>query len=110
MHTKRLEQLFQFLENSSGDSFLHFAIAKEYEKLEDWDNALAFYLKIVQNEPDYVGLYYHLGKLYEVLQDPNTAFSIYKKGMDIAQKIADRHAYNELATAKLELGDDEDFA
>jgi len=109
MQTKRLKQLFQFLENSPGDCFLCFAIAKEYEKAEDWDNALAYYLKIAQNEPDYVGLYYHLGKLYEVLQDPNTAFATYKKGMDIAQKLADRHAYSELATAKLELGDDEDF-
>lgn len=109
MSTKRLEQLFQFLENSPGDSFLHFAIAKEYEKMEDWDNALTYYLKITENDPGYVGVYYHLGKLYEVFQKPDTAFATYKKGMEIAQKAGDQHAYSELAAAKLNLGDDEDF-
>lgn len=109
MSTKRLEQLFRFLENSPNDSFILFAVAKEYEKLKDWENALAYYLKITLHDPDYVGVYYHLGKLYEVFQKPDKAFTTYKKGMEIAQKKDDHHAYSELASAKLNLGDDEDF-
>ena len=109
MNSKRLEQLFGFLQNSPEDSFLLFAIAKEYEKLENWDKALEYYLKIEAKDPSYIGLYYHLGKLYEHFQKPDTAYMTYKKGMEIAKAANDQHAYSELATAKLYLGDEEDF-
>jgi len=109
MATDRLQQLLSFLENSPQDSFLLFALAKEYETLENLDKALDYYLKIVENDPDYVGTYYHLGKLYEKKEAFQQAFTTYKQGMEIAKKIGDKHALGELAEAKLILGDDEDF-
>ena len=109
MKSTRLQQLFHFLENNPKDSFVIFAIAKEYEKMEDKDKALEYYLRLKNNEPDYIGLYYHLGKLYEQLGKIETAFFTYKEGMEIAKKAGDQHAYNELAGAKLYLGDDDDF-
>jgi tetratricopeptide (TPR) repeat protein len=109
MKSKRLEQLFNFLQGSPNDSFILFAIAKEYEKLDDKKEALNYYLKLTENDPDYVGTYYHLGKLYEQLDEIPTAFNTYKKGMQIAKKQSDQHAFSELAGAKMELGDDDDF-
>lgn len=109
MSTKRMEQLLQFLASKPKDSFLCFAVAKEYEKQENWDQALAYYLKIIEHDPNYVGTYYHLGKLYERLAEPEKAFAAYKSGMPIAKAAGDRQAYNELAGAKLNLGDEEDF-
>ena len=109
MSRNRLEQLFQFLEGSPEDPFLLFAIAKEYEKQENWEQTLEYYLKIVSKTPDYIGVYYHLGKLYEILDQLEKAFHTYKKGMNIARTAGDQHALSELAAAKLNLGDDEDF-
>ncbi|MEM9824149.1 MAG: tetratricopeptide repeat protein, partial [Bacteroidota bacterium] len=71
--------------------------------------ALATYLELCQKHPDYVGTYYHLGKLYERKESFSEAFETYREGMRIAKAAEDRHALNELAGAKLNLGDDEDF-
>lgn len=109
MTNPRLEKLFTFLESSPNDSFILFAIAKEYEKLGGMEKALEYYLKLVEADENYIGTYYHLGKLYEVKEEFTTAFQTYKKGMEIARKAGDKHALSELAGAKLSLGDDEDF-
>ena len=109
METARLQQLFHFLENSPGESFILFAIAKEYEGINQLDKALGYYLKLTTDDPDYVGTYYHLGKLYEQLEQFEKAFQTYKTGMAVAKKIGDQHALSELAGAKLNLGDEEDF-
>lgn len=105
----RIDKIKAFLAESPKDSFLTFALAKEYEKLEDQKQALEQYLKIVENDPNYVGTYYHLGKLYEQMKEYATAFQTYKDGMKIARAAGDQHSFSELAGAKLNLGDDEDF-
>ncbi len=109
MKTPRLIQLTELLKESPNEPFILFAIAKEYEKLPDQDEALAHYLRLQSVDPNYVGLYYHLGKLYEQLQQPAEAFKTYTTGMEIARKQGDQHALNELAGARLVLGDEEDF-
>lgn len=109
MSSNRLEQLFQFLKESPDDSFITFAIAKEYESLEEQDKALEYYLKLVEKAPNYVGTYYHLAKLYERKNQPKIAFQTYSKGMQIAKQLNDQHALSELAGARLNLGDEEDF-
>lgn len=110
MASNRLDQLLSFLQESPDDSFLLFAVAKEYEGQNNLEKALNYYQKLQSQDPDYVGTYYHLGKLYERFEDYQTAFFTYKQGMAIAQKVGDQHALSELAGAKLNLGDDEDFA
>ncbi|MGK0391251.1 MAG: tetratricopeptide (TPR) repeat protein [Maribacter sp.] len=105
----RLELLKSMLEKSPKDSFLLFAIAKEYEGLGENKAALDFFLNLKESQPDYVGLYYHLGKLYEKNDEIETAFFTYKDGMEVAKAAGDQHALSELAGAKLFLGDDDDF-
>ncbi|MCP4442815.1 MAG: tetratricopeptide repeat protein [Aureispira sp.] len=107
--TKRLEQLLTFLKTTPNEPFILFAIAKEYEGMDDLENALSYYEKLTTDSPNYVGTYYHLGKLLEALQREKEAFFTYKKGMDIAKAQDDQHAFSELAGAKLDLGDDDDF-
>jgi tetratricopeptide (TPR) repeat protein len=109
MSSTRLTQLLAFHESNPADSFVRFALAKEFELQGDDEKALQHYLHLVEKDPNYVGTYYHLGKLYEKLENFNKAFQAYKKGMEIALQEGDQHAYNELAAAKLNLGDDEDF-
>jgi|AntRauTorckE5430_2_1112549.scaffolds.fasta_scaffold89054_1 tetratricopeptide (TPR) repeat protein len=109
MDDTRLKQLQALLKEDPGSAFLHFAVAKEYEKYGQLDKALATYEALVESDPGYVGTYYHLGKLYEQLDRPADAFQTYKKGMDVARRAGEQHALSELAGAKLSLGDEEDF-
>ena len=105
----RLQQLLDFLESSPDDTFVMYALAKEYEKCNELDKSLSMFQQLLAVDPKYVGAFYHLGKLYEQLEKPELAFATYKKGMDVARSINDQHALSELAGAKLNLGDDEDF-
>ncbi len=101
--SNRLQSLQQLLKSTPDDSFLLFAIAKEYEKLQNDEEALGHYLKLLERDPDYVGAYYHLGKLYERLDQLEKALDTYSTGMLAAQKAGDQHALSELAGAKLNL-------
>lgn len=109
MSSSRLAQLQNFLSNSPEDSFILFALAKEYEKLGQHQPALQHFLQLVDSDPEYIGTYYHLGKLYEQLGDPQQAWTTYTTGMEIAQRLGEQHARQELAGARLFLGDEEDF-
>jgi tetratricopeptide (TPR) repeat protein len=109
MSSARLTQLLSFYQDAPNDPFILFALAKEYEGLGQQDLALQHYLELKEKQADYVGLYYHLGKLYEALQEEKTAWAIYSEGMTIARQKGDQHALSELAGARLNLGDEDDF-
>lgn len=109
MSSARLTQLLSFYQDAPDDAFILFALAKEYEGLGQNDQALKHYLELKEKQENYVGLYYHLGKLYETLKQEKTAWATYTKGMEIARQVGDQHALNELAGARLNLGDEEDF-
>jgi tetratricopeptide (TPR) repeat protein len=100
MLTERLNKLMTLHRESPADSFLLFAIAKEYEQMDKKDDALHFYKQLFENDPGYVGLYYHWGKLLEANEAPEQALEIYLRGIDIAMKVKDAHAEKELRGAK----------
>jgi tetratricopeptide (TPR) repeat protein len=106
--SKRLPYLLQLLETSPADSFVLFAVAKEYEGAGDAAKSLEFYEKLRATDPAYVGLYYHLGKLFEQKKDFEKAISTYKQGIEAARKAADFHALSELQGALLNLEDPEE--
>ncbi len=95
----RLARLKSFVDEDPNDPFLHFALAKEYEKLEDEEQALHCYLHLVSNHDDYVGTYYHLGKLYERRQDFEKAILTYTQGLEMAKIAKDSHSASELQGA-----------
>lgn len=101
--TNRLEQLKEMLEASPTDSFLLFALAKEFEKIGELEHALEKYQFLIAHDVQYVGAYYHLGKLLERKEAMNEALKIYTQGIQIAKDQRDEHAARELATAKLNL-------
>ena len=102
----RLPHLLKLLEETPDDSFLLFAVGKEYEKAEDFGNALSYYRHLQAADPGYVGLYYHLGKLLETLERPEEALEAYDAGIAVAKAAGDRHAWSELAAARLEMDDE----
>jgi tetratricopeptide (TPR) repeat protein len=101
----RIEYLQKLLESTPNDSFLLFALAKEFETKGDKQEALGLFLRLQASDEGYVGLYYHLGKLYEKLEDQDQAVFTYKKGIEIAKKLKDHHAASELMGALLNIED-----
>ena len=99
MQNTRLTKLLEFLEIQPDDPFILYALATEYNSLNDVEKAFAYYLKLVEAHSGYVGTYYHLGKLYEKSNDPEAAIQTYQKGMVIARSKGDMHAFSELQGA-----------
>ncbi|MEX1136980.1 MAG: hypothetical protein WEB89_08770 [Balneolales bacterium] len=103
MQKKRMEKLKEFLAKDPTDSFAKFALALEYVNLSELDTARALFEELQQDDPEYVGLYYHLGKLYENLDEAGPAITTYNKGIEVAENAADEHSASELRQALLEI-------
>ena len=97
----RLQKLISMYSDDTTDSFVIFALAKEYENLENFEKALEHYTELRTKDPQYVGLYFHLANLYAVLEETENALKTYEEGISIAQSQNDLHALSELKNAKL---------
>lgn len=97
---ERIERLREMLKESPKDSFLMHALALENIKIGKDEDAKALFIEILDNNPEYVGSYYHLAKLLERSKDDVAALEIYEKGMLQAKAVNDKHAYNELMMAR----------
>jgi len=95
----RIEQLQEFLKEDINDSFLKYALALEYVRVEENDTARDCFLKLIKDDENYIASYYQLGKLYESLNDLEKAIGIYKKGIKIAQKSENKKMLLELQEA-----------
>ncbi|TLP70494.1 tetratricopeptide repeat protein [Maribacter sp. ACAM166] len=105
----RVEQLQEFLKEDINDSFLKYALALEYVRVEENDTARDCFLKLIKDDENYVASYYQLGKLNESLNEVEKAIEIYKNGIEIAKKIKDVKTLLELQEAyNMLIGIDED--
>ena len=91
------------MKEKPGDSFVKHALALEYIKLGNDVEAGKLFITLLENDPGYIGSYYHLARLLERNDKPGEAILIYEKGKDQAKKAGDMHAYNELRSAYEEL-------
>ena len=97
--TDRISKLREFLKDNPQDNFLRHALALEYIKQEQDQEARALFETILTQSTDYIGSYYHLAKLLEKMQEKQLAIEWYEKGMQAAKQAGDQHAYNELQAA-----------
>jgi tetratricopeptide (TPR) repeat protein len=95
----KIEILLSYLRATPTDSFLQHALALEYIKIGDDENAKKYFENVLSNNPNYVGTYYHLAKLLERNNEIDTAITIYKNGLAVAKKLDDKHSFNELQMA-----------
>ncbi len=96
---ERIDKLKAFLQATPKDNFLRHALALEYIKIEENQQARVLFEDILTESPDYIGSYYHLAKLLEKLEQTDLAIKWYEQGMQAAKKAKDNHAYNELQAA-----------
>lgn len=81
------------------DSFSKFALALELINIGQASKAQLLFENILDNEPSYVGVYYHLAHLYLENNENKKAFRTYKQGIEIAEQVNDKHAKLELQGA-----------
>jgi Tfp pilus assembly protein PilF len=99
----RVEILKGFLEQDPKDSFSRYALALEYVKsgqIEDAQRAFEF---VRDNDPSYVATYFQLAQLYRNLGLKHDAEKTYRSGITVAAKAGDSHTQGELEGALEEL-------
>jgi Tfp pilus assembly protein PilF len=100
---ERIEKLKEFLAANPADSFVQHALALEYIKLGNDEEARLLFEEILSREPGYIGSYYHLAKLHERNERIDDAIGVYEKGMEEARRAGDNHSLGELRGAYEEL-------
>ena len=95
----RIEILKGFLEENSSDSFSRYALALEYAKLGQNDDALREFETVKKSDPDYVATYFQLGQLYQKLGRTHDAEKTLRTGITVAAKLGDEHTRSELESA-----------
>lgn len=102
----RIEQIREFLKEDPQDSFLRYALALEYVKINELEKAIKVILKLIEDEPNYIASYYQLGKLYEAIGQVDNALETYANGMEKSKNDTNRKTYLELKEAYNSLIDD----
>ncbi|HET9745398.1 MAG TPA: tetratricopeptide repeat protein [Chitinophagaceae bacterium] len=100
---ERIAKIKEMLSENQKDSFLCHALALEYIKIGNDSEARRLFESVLENDPGYIGSYYHLAKLLERIGDTDAAIRVYEEGMEQAKKAGDDHSLSELKSAFEEL-------
>jgi Tfp pilus assembly protein PilF len=95
----RIDILKGFLEENPNDSFSRYALALEYVKLGQNNDALREFETVKKNDPGYVATYYQLGQLYQKVGQRHEAEKTFRTGITAAAKAGDDHTRSELEEA-----------
>ena len=106
MNDGRVKNLAKRVRENPDDSFSKFALALELLKNNQRQQALILFESIQQNDPDYLGTYYHLGKLYGQLDRTDEARQCFELGIRLAESRGDSRTLSELQEALQELIED----
>ncbi len=96
---QNIKQLAGYLKKNPNDSFTKFALALELLKLGDVSKARVLFESVLKQDPDYLGVYFHLGKLYENNGRLIDAADLYEKGIELAKKQKNERTRQELTEA-----------
>jgi Tfp pilus assembly protein PilF len=95
----RIEILKGFLNENPNDSFSRYALALEYVKLGQNEDAAHEFETVKKKDPDYVATYFQLGQLYQKMGQTHEAEKTFRTGIIVAAKIGDEHTRSELEGA-----------
>jgi len=98
MTNNRIEQLKKILGDNEKDSLTRYMLALEYRELGETDKCLNLFKEIIETDPNYTAVYYHLGKLYEDMERRDEAEETYIMGMQMVKDKNGRE-YRELKGA-----------
>jgi Tfp pilus assembly protein PilF len=95
----RVEILKGFLEQDPKDSFSRYALALEFVKTGQSEDARREFEFVRDNDPGYVATYFQLAQLYRNLGLKHEAEKTYRTGITVASKAGDGHTQSELEGA-----------
>jgi Tfp pilus assembly protein PilF len=95
----RVEILKGFLQEDPKDSFSRYALALEYIKSGQVEDARREFEFVRDNDPVYVATYFQLAQLYRNLGLKHDAEKTYRTGITVAAKAGDAHTQSELEEA-----------
>lgn len=101
--SSRISTLAKAVKEHPEDSFYKFTLALEMLKIEQPAKARILFEAIKKDDPEYLGVYYHLAKLYSTLNENKKALETYKEGINVAEGQNDQHTKSELSAALLNL-------
>lgn len=108
--SNKIRQLAKSLKENPGDSFTKFALALELLKKDNVEKARVLFESVLKQDPEYLGVYYHLGKLYERQGRFQDAKKIFTDGLQVAKNQQNERTLLELNEAleslKIELNHD----
>lgn len=96
---QKIRELASSLKKNPNDSFIKFALALELLKQDDVSKARVLFESVLEQDPDYLGVYYHLGKLYEKTGRLKDAQTMFTDGLEVARKKNDKRTELELIDA-----------
>jgi len=99
----KLQQLESFIKETPNDPFLVYAIGLEYQKINDLDKTRQYFNQLVENFPDYLGVYYRYAALEVELNNIDKAKTLYKKGIEVAKSQNNHKTLAELKGALMNL-------
>ena len=99
MATNRLEILQQMVRENPNNTFARYGLAMEYAKSGQYNEAIAEFRNLLQQDENYAAAYFHAGQVYEKLGQVEDARSIYEKGIEITARKGDTHTRSEIEAA-----------
>lgn len=97
-----MQQLAKMLQESPDDSFLLFALAMEYWKIDEISKTRTLLERVYTLNPGYTGVYYHLAKLYVQINENKKAETMFNEGIERCKQKGEILHLNELLQAKTE--------
>lgn len=95
----KISQLAMAIRKDPDDSFSKFALALELLKQESVEKAQLLFEAVLKQDPDYLGVYYHLGKLYQSRGMHKKALQLFEDGIKLAVKKNELRTKSELHEA-----------
>jgi Tfp pilus assembly protein PilF len=95
----KIRELAGFLRKNPNDSFTKFALALELLKVNEVSKARVLFESVLKQDPQYLGVYYHLGKLYERTGQLADAKEMYSHGIKVAEMQNNERTLAELKEA-----------
>jgi Tfp pilus assembly protein PilF len=95
----KIKKLAGFVKKNPSDSFSKFALALELMKKNEVSKSRVLFESILKQDPDYLGVYFHLGRLYEGLDMKERALTLYREGVELARRQNNQRTEAELKDA-----------
>lgn len=102
-HKNNISRLAKNIQQDPSDTFSKFALALELLKDDRVEKAQLLFEAILKQDPDYLGVYYHLGKLYQRREMYTQAKEMFSYGIQLAEKKNESRTKSELSEALIQL-------